>query len=339
MGEEEEEEKKKKTVLVTGGSAGIGRALAEILVKDYKCHVIITSRNEDRGRKAVEEIGGRDIECVVMDTTDEESVVRAAELLRKREVSLYALVNNAGVGLQNVIDMPLTDLQKTKRIVDTNFYGVIRVTDAFLDLIEKDNGRVVNVSSGLGGVWLRTRDDRTKALFSGAGTNADDVLTLDALKAAVEDAIATADKENDLFGSTGKLGYGLSKAAVTALTLLHSRAHGNLVFASLTPGFVRTAMTAGRDAPLSPVEGCRSLQRCLFDASIVSGAYYGADAKRSPLVVRRDAGFPEYQVRPEQGFPSALVVIPDRIHHHADRRYQPAFTLFVCLSCHSSLLS
>ena len=285
----------KRTIVVTGGNAGIGRALAELLVAEHDTRVIITSRSEEKGQRAVEEIGGDEVEYLVMDTTEDDSVRGAAAKLRERGVLLYALVNNAGVGLQNVIDLDMTDLQRTELIVDTNFYGVLRTTGAFLDLIE-DGGRVVNVSSGLGSAWLRTRDERTRRLFSGMGTVEDDRLTLGALKAAVTDAIRSASEEGR-FESLGKLGYGLSKAAVTALTLLHAREHKELVFASLTPGFVRTAMTAGRDAPLSPAEGTRSIRKCLFAEGVVSGGYYGADGLRSPLVVRRDVGFPEYQVR------------------------------------------
>ena len=230
----------KRTVLVTGGNAGIGRALAELLVAEHGCRVIITSRSEEKGRRAVAEIGGESAEYLLMDATDDASVGAAAARLRARGVRLYALVNNAGVGLQNVIDLEMTDLQRTRLIVDTNFYGVIRSTDAFLDLID-EGGRVVNVSSGLGSAWLRTRDARARRLFSGTGTG-EDALTLDALKAAVEDAIRAATAE-DHFASLGKLGYGLSKAAVTALTLLHAREHeGKLVFASL----VRRARRAPR---------------------------------------------------------------------------------------------
>ena len=287
----------KKTILVTGGNTGIGRALAELLVHEHDCRVIITTRNEERGKKALEEISSENVEMIIMDATNQNSVDACAAELKKRGIeNLYALVNNAGVGFENVRDLPLTDKEKTKLIIDTNFYGPIRVTNAMIDLIS-ENGRIVNVSSGNGSAWLRAQNSKIQKLFSGTGSGVD-TLTLPSLKNAVNSFIDEVSTENGLPpapNTPGKLGYGLSKAALTALTIIYSRKYDRKKFVSLTPGFVRTNMTKSRSAPLSPVEGCRSSLKCLFAENIVSGAYYGADGLRSPIVVKRDPGYPEYE--------------------------------------------
>ena len=74
-------------------------------------------------------------------------MLAAAKSLRDRKVTLYGLVNNAGIGLSTGND---TDV-----IMNTNYYGVKRVTDAFVDLIDKSNGRIVNTSSGVAPMWIR----------------------------------------------------------------------------------------------------------------------------------------------------------------------------------------
>ena len=62
-------------------------------------------------------------------------------------MTLYGLVNNAGIGLSTGND--------TAAIMNTNYNGVKRVTDAFVDLIDKTNGRIVNTSSGVAPMWIR----------------------------------------------------------------------------------------------------------------------------------------------------------------------------------------
>ena len=116
-------------------------------------------------------------------------------------------------------------------------------------------------------------------------TNAD--LTFEELDASVK-------ANMDLDSNQGFNSYGLSKAALCALTLIQAKAYPNLKVTSLSPGFVQTAMTAGYNANLTPEEGCLSSIKCLFEP-VTSGHYYGSDGLRSPLTVSRDPGTPEYQ--------------------------------------------
>ena len=89
-------------------------------------------------------------------------------------------------------------------------------------------------------------------------------------------------------------GYGLSKAGLSALTMIQARQNPSLVVTSLSPGFINTPMTAGNGARLTPEQGCVSALKCLF-GDVTSGWYYGSDGLRSPLTVTRDPGTPEYQ--------------------------------------------
>ena len=119
-----------KKILVTGGNSGIGLALCKQLVADG-CYVYLGSRYKSRGEAALKEINAEDsCELVVIDVQSDESVNAAVKQISP--VTLYGLVNNAGIGLgQPGIENHLDE------IVDVNYFGARRVTNAFLPLIEK----------------------------------------------------------------------------------------------------------------------------------------------------------------------------------------------------------
>jgi len=266
-----------KSIFVTGGNAGIGLALCEQLAIDHKVtKVYMGVRNETRGAAGLKsitdahpEVAGQ-IEVVQIDVANDGSVAAAAATLKAKGVTLYALVNNAGVGLQ-------TGPGQTDALLNTNFYGPKRVSEAFLDLIDPVAGRIINVSSGAASMWLRNQGAEWKELFTSAATS------FEQLEAAVGQAGPSAPMG----------GYGLSKAALTAYTVQEAAAKPNLLITSLSPGFIDTAMTAGFGARLTPAQGTVSLIRCLF-GEVVSGCYYGSDGLRSPMTVTRDPGTPEY---------------------------------------------
>jgi NAD(P)-dependent dehydrogenase (short-subunit alcohol dehydrogenase family) len=275
-----------KHVLVTGGNSGIGAALCKLLVSEHACYVYLGSRDAAKGAAAVASIvaafpaAAAQLELLVLDVNDNASVLAAASVLQARGVTLYALVNNAGVGLAH------GDLGGAAAILNTNYEGPKRVTAAMVPLIDPAAGRIVNTSSGVASAWLRQRDEPTKCLFSNPN------LTLAELDAAVATWLTAEGAD------LGHGGYGLSKAALTALTLVHAKAYPALKVTSLSPGFIDTKLTKGFGAKLTAEQGCVSALKCLFSEEVVSGSYYGSDGLRSPLTCTRDPGMPEYQGEP-----------------------------------------
>lgn len=139
-----------KTALVTGGNKGIGLEVCRQLAK-AGFEVWLSARNEERGRKAVEQLQQEKLKVslLVMDVADESSIRRAAEIFSSQAASLDVLVNNAGI-LQkddlDILDVPLSLVEKTLR---TNTTGPLLVVQAFRQLLKKDS-RIINVSSGGG---------------------------------------------------------------------------------------------------------------------------------------------------------------------------------------------
>ena len=135
--------------LVTGANRGIGRETARQLAeRGYE--VIVSARDEAKAREAAEAIGGRPLE---LDVSDSGSIDRAAAAVADDPGALDVLVNNAGVGTDWGVAGAEPDFDAIQRALDTNFFGAYRLTVALLPLLRQSgHPRVVNVSSGMGGV-------------------------------------------------------------------------------------------------------------------------------------------------------------------------------------------
>ncbi len=145
-----------KKALITGANKSIGFETArQLLQQGY--YVYLGSRTVANGLKAVESLkaeGLTEVEAVQLDVSDEVSVKAArAELGRKTDV-LDVLINNAGISGA----LPQTATGTTISVLfDTNLFGVVLVTQAFVDLLHQSpQPRIVNVTSGLGSLTLHT---------------------------------------------------------------------------------------------------------------------------------------------------------------------------------------
>jgi NAD(P)-dependent dehydrogenase (short-subunit alcohol dehydrogenase family) len=141
-----------KTALITGANKGIGREVArQLALKGF--YVFIGARNSKAGRKATEEIANQGAKATFLeiDVSDDMSVTAAARELAKAVDHLDVLVNNAGIVADDddaVLKISDDLLRKT---LETNTLGALRVTRAFVPLLEKSREpRVINVSSGAG---------------------------------------------------------------------------------------------------------------------------------------------------------------------------------------------
>jgi NAD(P)-dependent dehydrogenase (short-subunit alcohol dehydrogenase family) len=141
--------------LVTGANRGIGREVARQLAqRGYD--VIVGARDAEKARVTALELAGEtraDVTAVQLDVADPASIARATERLRSDPGRLDVLVNNAGIGSDFGVSGTEPDFEKVQAALDTNFFGAYRLTVALLGLLRASgHPRIVNVSSGMGGV-------------------------------------------------------------------------------------------------------------------------------------------------------------------------------------------
>ena len=141
--------------LVTGANRGIGREVARQLAeRGYE--VVLSAREDAKAAQAAAEVAaqtGGSVSALTLDVADPASIASAAERLRESPGRLDVLVNNAGVGTDWGVSGTAPDFDAMDRALQTNFYGAYRLTVALLELLRASvHPRIVNVSSGMGGV-------------------------------------------------------------------------------------------------------------------------------------------------------------------------------------------
>jgi len=291
-----------KRILITGANKGIGLATLKKLLESYSdTYVLLGSRDLARGKQALENLLKSDhkfkdrIYLVQIDVEHDNSVYLAAEEIAntfgKTPGTLYGIVNNAGIG--NSVD-------GLEKILQVNVYGTKRVCDAFIHLLDTSHGRIVNVTSASGPIFLSGSSDETKNLLTNPGITWTEIQ--DYLEKYV-DASTNNDITSDHDSNT-ESAYGLSKACANAYTMFLSRQYPDLKVNACTPGFIETDLTrpmaeAGGKTPAemgmkSPEEGASASLFLLMGNPEGSGHYYGSDCLRSPIDRYRSPGDPPY---------------------------------------------
>jgi NAD(P)-dependent dehydrogenase (short-subunit alcohol dehydrogenase family) len=154
----------KLIALVTGANKGIGKEIARELVGQGH-QVYVCARDKARSELAAAEIGG-DARPLVLDVTDSESIAAAAG----RVGALDILVNNAGISGEN--RSPLEEnLETFRRIYETNVFGVVAMTNAFVPALRRsEHPRIVNVSSSTGSLTVSSAHSGGYAAYRSSKT-------------------------------------------------------------------------------------------------------------------------------------------------------------------------
>ncbi|MFD1255921.1 SDR family oxidoreductase [Mucilaginibacter terrae] len=146
-----------KTALITGANKSIGFETARQLLRQGY-YLYLGCRDIEKGREAVKLLQAENlnqVEPVEIDVDDINSIQAAREVVGNKTNVLDVLINNAGVS-GSMPQAPLdTEISLFRHVFETNFFGVITVTQAFVDLLkESPEPRIVNVTSGLGSLTL-----------------------------------------------------------------------------------------------------------------------------------------------------------------------------------------
>ncbi len=140
-----------RTILITGGSNGIGLALAKKFV-ELDNEVIITGRNQAKLDAAVHDTPK--LHAMRSDCADQAAIVALAREMKERYPRLDVLVNNAGVMIYRNLAAPDSDLAELTSEVDINVTGPVRLVSALIGQLKANQGTIINVSSGLAFVPL-----------------------------------------------------------------------------------------------------------------------------------------------------------------------------------------
>jgi len=301
---------KMKTIIVTGGNKGIGLGIVKKLLRDYEdTFLLLGSRDAKRGEEAVKEVvqelGGNSknrIQLLVLDVCNDSSIAEAVEKVKLEHNELFGLINNAGGSLSTA-----------RETVELNTYAPIKVTEAFLPLLKKDGGRVVQISSASGPSFVSKCIKSFQDMLVNPNVTFNEVeqkLILPYLNITDKNLPAEEQKKSiEAFGANDSA-YGLSKACLNAYSIELAKKYPNLLINSCTPGFIETDLTKGfaQRSGKSPAEmGMKSpdagakaaVYLMMADlrseiADYESGRYYGSDAVRSPLHKYRSPGDAPY---------------------------------------------
>ena len=198
------------TTLITGANKGLGFETARQLIAAGHT-VYLGCRDPERGQAAAQHLGAR---LVALDVTDDESVAAAARLIDEMG-GLDVLVNNAGIegrGENNaIIDAGSVTADMMREVFDTNVFGVVRVTHAFLPLLQRSPAPVVvNVSSSLGSLSLAQAPESPTYFYPGvaypASKSAVNMITVQFAKQFPRlriNAVEPGYTDTDLNGHTG----------------------------------------------------------------------------------------------------------------------------------------
>ncbi len=133
-----------RSVLITGTSTGIGKACAIHL--DKMGFKVFAGVRKDKDKDIlINEASGK-LKPIILDVVKEDTIVDAVNIIsNETEYPLFGLVNNAGIGISGVLEAtPVTEL---RNLMEVNVIGLHAVTKAFLPLLRKNKGRIINIGS------------------------------------------------------------------------------------------------------------------------------------------------------------------------------------------------
>ncbi|MBR3390386.1 MAG: SDR family NAD(P)-dependent oxidoreductase [Prevotella sp.] len=137
-----------KTALITGANKGIGFGIAKHLGLSGWT-IIIGARDQERAEQAIDQLKALDIDVagwVNIELKDGESIKRAADDINKKHPQLSLLINNAGIPGDMSVDSQQTQLSDIEETLQVNFVGTFLLTKAMMPLLEKNNGRIINIT-------------------------------------------------------------------------------------------------------------------------------------------------------------------------------------------------
>lgn len=234
-----------RKVLITGANKGLGFELSKYLLQQGY-FVYLGCRSKDTGRSSIAALQAEGLvhcDLIEIDVSDQASVTRAAEAYGSKEQVLDILINNAGIlGRRQDPAQPL-NITDVRFVFETNFFGAIMTTEAFLPYLEKSELAVIeNITSDLAS--LTKHQDESWELYKAKS-----------------------------------ISYGPSKTALNAYTVALAYQYKDKGFKinCVTPGWTSTDFN-GHSGGKSAAENCINLAKyAMLDANGPTGQYFGEE--------------------------------------------------------------
>ncbi len=243
-----------KIALVTGANTGVGFQIAKALTENNYI-VFIGARSIEKDKHAALQIGENAV-AIELDVTKQDTIDAAAREIQQKFGRLDLLVNNAAIShagkpgrtVEEILaSNQATALSEIRTVWETNVFGVVAVTQAFIPLLKNAKAaRIVNVSSGMGSLTLNSNPDF-------------------------------------IFRSGFDAVYSTSKTALNAITLAFAieLEKANIKVNAVSPGYTATALNnfQGTD---TLEEGSKEPIRIALDESGVTGQFTGPNQEIFP---------------------------------------------------------
>jgi NAD(P)-dependent dehydrogenase (short-subunit alcohol dehydrogenase family) len=156
----------KRVAIVTGSSSGIGFETSLMLARHgFITYATMRDLHKSSDLRSIADDEKIPLRCIQLDVTNDASVKEAIETIVNESHKIDVLINNAGYGLSGALEDLLIDEIKSQ--FDTNYFGLIRATQAVLPNMRKHRfGIIINISSGLGRFGIATSSAYASSKFA-----------------------------------------------------------------------------------------------------------------------------------------------------------------------------
>ncbi|KAH9513993.1 Carbonyl reductase [NADPH] 3 [Bulinus truncatus] len=231
----------KRVALVTGSNKGVGFAIVRSLCQKFDGDVLLTARDETRGRTAVKRLEGEGLHPMFhqLDINDHCSLLRLRDFIQQQYGGLDILVNNAGIVFNDDYVPFAIQAEETTR---TNFFSTLDACNVLFPLL-RPHARVVNVSSMSSQVGLARCSEALRAKFTDPNITMEELTDL--IKKFVDLAKENQHTEAGYCGSS----YFMSKIGVTVMSMIQQREldrsrADDVIVNACCPGYVDTDLNS-----------------------------------------------------------------------------------------------
>ena len=137
-------------IIISGASTGIGRSAAEAITRKYPKYIVFAGVRKEIDKNSLSEMGLQNLIPIILDVTSSQSVLNALQSVEtfanEKKLDIISVINNAGIA-QGPTTVEFHQISDAETVFNVNYFGALRLTQAFLPLLRRTHGRVIMISS------------------------------------------------------------------------------------------------------------------------------------------------------------------------------------------------